>query len=149
MNEKTTEYFRSHANLIGLPLTLSNSAAYLVALGRYDEAREYAAEALQRSRGLAISHPALWAMQRLAAIAVFNDNGDGSGVRLTRAAQVLGFVDEAAKQKQLPRYGTEQQEYDKVLAALHNALGADGASHVMALGKTWTEQHAIAEALAL
>ncbi len=88
-------------------------------------------------------------MQRLAAIAVIKDGGSGSGDVLPRAAQIVGFVDHAARQNQLPRYGTEQQEYDKTLAVLHRALGTDFSKNLMALGTTWSEEHAIAEALAL
>lgn len=149
LNEKTTRFFRSHANLIGLPLMLSNSAAYLIVLGRYQRAREYAAEALRRSQGLGITHPALWAMQRLVAIAVFELGSRGNKASLQRAVQVLGFVDEAASQRGLPRYATEQQEYDKLLQTLRETYAEDELAVTMATGKAWSEERAITAALAL
>jgi predicted ATPase len=149
LNEKTMEYFRSHANLIGVPLTLVNSSGYLFVLGRYQEAREYAAESLRLSQGLGISHPAVWAMQRLVAIAVHDAASNDEATNLAHAAEVLGFVDETASRKGMPRYIPEQHEYEQILRALRNAFAGDELAAIMATGKAWSEEQAIAEALAL
>jgi tetratricopeptide (TPR) repeat protein len=145
----TMQFFRSHANLIGLPLTLSNSAAYFIALERYREAREHAVEALQRSHAIGSVHCAFWVMQHLAAVAVFAGDSLDDNTLLRRAASILGFVDEATTQRGIPRYRTETQEYDKMLAALREALGDEELATSMRAGKAWSEERAFAEALAL
>jgi predicted ATPase/DNA-binding XRE family transcriptional regulator len=149
LNEKTAGFFRSHSNLIGLPLPLCNSAACLVVLERYDEAREYAAEALRRSLAIGSVHCAFWAMQHLAAAAVFGSGPSNNNATLQRAANMLGFVDEATTQRGIPRYVTEQQEYEKMIFALREALGDDRLASCMAAGKAWTEEQAAAEAFAI
>jgi tetratricopeptide (TPR) repeat protein len=104
LNEKTTQFFRSHSNLIGLPLTLCNSAACLVVLERYQEARDHAAEALRRSVAIGSVHCAFWAMQHLAAVAIFDSNPGDDNETLRKAASVLGFVDEVTGQREISRY---------------------------------------------
>lgn len=149
LNAITTQFFRSQSNLIGLPLPLSNSSAYLIALERFQEARELAVEALQRSYAIGSVHSAFWVMQHLAALAVFAGNARDDNTLLPRAASVLGFVDEATMQRGIPRYLTELQEYDKVLAAVREALGKVEVAKFMDAGKHWSEERAFAEALAL
>lgn len=148
LNEETTQFFRSHANLLGLPLTLSNSAGYLIALERYGRARDYAIEALRRARTIGTTHGAFWAMQHLAAAAVFGANGTDRQSELRRAARILGFVDEATTRRRIPRYSMERHEYDEVLSVLHEALGENEVENLMATGKAWSEEQAMAEALA-
>jgi tetratricopeptide (TPR) repeat protein len=147
LNERTMQFFRSHPNLLGLTLVLSNSAGYLITLKRFAEARDYAAEALRRSRAIGNTHGGLWAMQHLAAAAVFGNNVSDRRSALRHAAYILGFVDEAAARRAMPRYSTEQQEYDNMLSALRDTLGEDELTKLMAAGKTWSEEQAIAEAL--
>jgi predicted ATPase/DNA-binding XRE family transcriptional regulator len=149
LNEQAMQFFRSHVNLLGLTLMLTNSAGYLISLERFAEARDYAAQALRRSRAIGITHGGLWAMQHLAAAAVFGSDVGDRRSALRHAARILGFVDEAAARRAMPRYSTEQQEYDKMLSALRDTLGEDEVTRLMAAGKTWSEERAIAEALAL
>jgi predicted ATPase len=149
LNAITTQFFRSHTNLIGLPLTLSNSSAYFISLERYREARDHAVEALQRSHSIGSVHCAFWVMQHLAAVAVFAGNRLDDETLLPRASSVLGFVDHATAQRGIPRYLTEIREYDKVLAALREALGEGTLASCMQAGKGWSEERAFAEALAL
>ena len=40
---------------------------------------------------------------------------------------------------------TEKQEYERMLAALRDALGADQLAKLVAEGATWTEDRAVAE----
>jgi len=148
LNERVVQFFRSHSNLIRLPMTLCNSAAYLIALDRYQEAREIAREALRRSRAIGSVNAAFWAMQHLAAIAVFDRNRGDSNESLHNAASILGFVDETTTRRGKQRYYTEQQEYDKMLALLRKALGENELEQLMAVGKALPEERAIAEVLA-
>jgi len=145
LNEQTTQHFRERSNLIGLPLTLCNAAACLVALKRYREAQDRAGEALRRSLAIGSVRGALWAMQHLAAAAAF-DEGVGDKNLLARAVQLLGFVDEAISRRAIPRCFTEQREYDKMVHVLGRALGQDAIRRYMADGKAWPEERAIEEA---
>jgi predicted ATPase/DNA-binding XRE family transcriptional regulator len=149
LNERTMQFFRSHPNLLGLTLVLANSAGYLITLERFAEARAHAAEALRRLRALGITHVVLWAMQHLAAATVFENNAGDRRSALRHAACILGFLDEAAARKAVPRYPMEQHEYDKMLSALRDTLGEDELASLMAAGKTWSEEQAFAEALEL
>ena len=47
------------------------------------------------------------------------------------------------------RQYTEQQEYDKMLAALRDALGEDQLAKLTAEGAAWSEDQAVAQALAI
>lgn len=147
LNEEAAEFFRSHSHLRRLPITLCNSSAYLIALERYREAWEHAHEALRRSRAVGNVDSVLWAMQHLAAIAVFGSNQSGSGTALERAAKILGFVDESTTQRAKYRPFTERQEYEKMFSALRVAFGEGELKKHMAIGKAWPEDQAIAEAL--
>jgi predicted ATPase/DNA-binding XRE family transcriptional regulator len=147
--EKTTQYFRSHSDLIALHMSLGNSAAYLVVLERYQDARDNALEALRISRTIGTVQSAFWAMQHLAAAAVLGRSLGGDDAALHRAANILGFVDEMVKQRGMPRYHTEQQEYERLLSALRVAFEADELAKLVEEGKTWPEDRAVAEALML
>lgn len=146
---RAAQTYRRNAILIRLAMSLCNTAAYFIALRRYPEARDSAGEALRRSRAIGSVNAALFSMQHLAAIAALEGDRGDDGMTLRRAASVLGFVDEAAIRLGKKRYFTEQQEYDNVVHALRAALGDDELAASMAAGKTWPEEHAAAEALAL
>ena len=148
LNEETTQFFRSRGNHLAVPLMLSNSAAYLVALERYGQARVYAVEALRRTRTIGTTYGAFWAMQHLVAAAVFGGSASDRQSELCRAASILGFVDEATTRRSIPRYSMEQREYDEVLCVLRKALGENEVKKLMATGKAWSEEQAMAEALA-
>lgn len=148
-NDKTTRFFRSHSNLIGLPLTLCNTATCLIVLERYREARDHAAEALRRSVSIGSVHCAFRAMQHIAAAAALCGNPSGGDAALRTAACLLGFVDEATSQRSIPRYPAELQEYDKTISALKATLTSEELADLMASGKAWSQEQAVAEALAL
>lgn len=128
--------------------TLSNAAAYLIALERYDEARELAREAL----ALAARHEnavlVATALQHLAACAALRraheEPTDGA-----RAARLIGFVDARLTELENQREYTEQQEYDRAIAALQNAIGASELERFVAEGRTWPAERAMAEGLAI
>jgi predicted ATPase/DNA-binding XRE family transcriptional regulator len=149
LNEKTLEFFRTHANLLGVPLMLCNSATYLIVLGRFAEARDYAAEALRRARSIGITHGGLWAMQHLAAAAIFDENAGDRASLLRRAASVLGFVDEATTRRGMPRYSSEQQEYDEMLLVLRATFDEGELATIISTGKMWSEEQAMVEVQAL
>jgi predicted ATPase/transcriptional regulator with XRE-family HTH domain len=129
---------------------LANMAAYLVALGRYDEARVRAVEALELARDQGHNVALNWAMQHLAAVAALRpDDVEPSRARHARAARLLGYVDVRFSALGAPRQYTEQQEYDRVLEALRETFGADEFQRLMADGTTMTEDRAVEEAISV
>jgi tetratricopeptide (TPR) repeat protein len=126
----------------------SNVAAYLVGLRRYDEARIAAREALAGARDMQWSVGIGWILQHLAAIVALRPSDDARAIEdRRRAARILGYVDASFAVFEALRYYTEQQEYDKMLPALRDALGADECTRLMAEGSTWGEDQAVAEAM--
>jgi hypothetical protein len=108
-----------------------------------------AREALTLSRDIQAGVLLAFTLQHFAAIA---------GLRLTdgatetrddrlRSARLLGYADARLAALEAAREYTERQEYDKLVHALREALGEDELAKLMAEGSTWTEDHAVAEAL--
>ncbi len=137
--------FRRFSEKSDIASVLSNIAAYLVALGRYKKARATAQEALATARDARHETYALFALQHLAAVGALQQKS-GAQSRRARvyAAHVLGFVE--ARLETLREY-TEEREYDALLAALRDALGADELSKLMEEGGAWSEARAVAEAM--
>lgn len=148
LNKTAAQFFVAHSDLVILPKTLSNSAAYLIALGRYDEAWGDACEALHRSQMFGSVVSAFWAMQHLAAVAILRAarNEDAT---LRRAAKVLGFVDNAIKERGKLRFYTEQQVYDTAVSALREVLGPKEVTKLILAGEALPEEQAVAEAFDL
>ncbi len=130
-------------------VTLCNMAAYLLALERYDEARAHAREAVALARDAQSAVHLLFGLQHLAAVVALrpNDDHECAGNDRTRAARLLGYVDSQLIALEALREYTEQQEYDKVLAALGEALGEEDLAKLMDDGRAWSEDQAVAEAL--
>jgi predicted ATPase/class 3 adenylate cyclase len=128
---------------------LCNMAAYLLACGRYDEARVSAKEALAAAHDAQYAVQVAFALQHLAATAVLQPANDAEYERdeLFRAARLLGYADVRLAAVEALREYTERQEYDKMLAALRDALGADKCAKLMNEGSTWSEDQAVAEAM--
>jgi predicted ATPase/class 3 adenylate cyclase len=125
-----------------------NMAAYLLALARYEEARKSAREALAAARDTEFAVYIAFALQHLAAVGALRPSAKTqSGEEHACAARVLGYVDARLSALEGLREYTEQQEYDKMLPALRDALGADGLAELMAEGSTWSEDQAVAEAM--
>lgn len=128
---------------------LCNITAYLIALDCFDDARAYGALALAVLREVKQTVLTAYALQHLAAVAALNaDAGSDGGSRRERGAMLLGFVDAWLTTLGAQREYTERQEYDRVVAALREALGKRFES-VMALGAEWSEEVAIGVALEL
>jgi hypothetical protein len=87
------------------------------------------------------------ALQHLAAVAVLRPYAGAPRETLARAAYLLGYVDALFATLEALREYTEQQEYDKMIPVLRDALGADEVAKLMAEGSTWSEDQAVAEAM--
>ncbi|MBV8374737.1 MAG: tetratricopeptide repeat protein [Candidatus Eremiobacteraeota bacterium] len=118
---------------------LSNTAAYLIALDRYDEARARAREALE----LALQEKnALWtafALQHLATVAALQ--GDAAG-----AARLIGYVDARVAELQHEREHTEQGEHERVMIVLRKELSEGELERLGAEGRAWGEERAVEQA---
>jgi predicted ATPase/class 3 adenylate cyclase len=140
--------FRAFNATLNAANVLWNMAAYLMALERYDEARLSCRSALSIVRDAQYEAGVPWPLHHLAAIAAFRPTSEQEyGADRLRAARLLGYVDARLAALEAVREYTEQQEYDKMLAALRNALGADCVEKLMLEGSTWSEDQAIAEAM--
>ncbi|HLI95233.1 MAG TPA: adenylate/guanylate cyclase domain-containing protein [Candidatus Baltobacteraceae bacterium] len=132
----------------GEPIALAVIAAYLIATGKFAEARASANEALVLSRDLQLEADVAFILQHFAAIAALRpiDNElDERRIR-SRGARLLGYVDARLSQLEAVREYTEQQENEKTIAALHAALGEAEFMRLAAEGREWTEEQALAEA---
>jgi predicted ATPase/class 3 adenylate cyclase len=137
--------FRASNDTRAAANALCNMAAYLVKLGRYDEARTSAREGLAAARETQVAVYVAFALQHLAAVGAMRSNTETpSREEHTRAARVLGYVDARLAALEALREYTEQQEYDTMLPALRDALGADECAKLMAEGSTWSEDQAVA-----
>jgi non-specific serine/threonine protein kinase len=124
---------------------LCNMAAYLVSLGRYDEARVHAVESLQMLHGLQNDVAALFALQHLAACAALGPNAKKDRGRFTLAAKTIGYVDRRLGVLEASRQYTEEQEYVATVAALKTVLGS-AFDRLTAEGGAWDETEAMAQA---
>jgi predicted ATPase/DNA-binding SARP family transcriptional activator len=137
------------STILNVVVSLSNTAAYLIALGRYEEARSHAREALELGRD--IQHDVLIAIavQHLAAAAAQRPPSSARGGQedSLRAARLFGYTDTRLASLGSTREYTEQQEYDKAIGALRDALGDERLTELVHEGNRWDESRGLAEAL--
>ena len=141
--------YRALTDVRTVSQTLSNMASYLVALDRYDEARTHAREALTLSRNVQFDFVLLLSLQHLAAVAAFCTDREDERTKHNpaRAARLLAYVDVRLATIEALREYTEQQEYDKSLAALRKLLGEDELARLMDEGRAWNEDKAVGVAM--
>ena len=140
---------RAHNDLRRVALLLGNMAAYLLALGRYEEARTHAREALVAADEAQGDVFVVFALQHLAAVAALQMHEDSSREYedRTSAARLLGYVDGRLSALEAHREYTEQHEYDEVIVALRNVLGESSLMNLMREGHSWNEKQAVAVAM--
>lgn len=124
---------------------LSNMTAYLLALDCFDDARSYAAHALSAAQDVRAAVLTAFVLQHVAALASLQPiSAQSQGKQsLEQAAMLLGFVEARLKRLGAWRDYTEQQEFERVVAALRNAFG-ERLEALMALGAQWNEEAAVA-----
>ncbi len=128
---------------------LSNMAAYLVALGRYEEGRVHAREALELARDVQHHTGVACSLQHVAAVAALRtpDDETSAGEDRARAARLFGYTDARLAALGGLREYTEQREYDAGIAALRGVLGFEETDALLAEGRTWYDDRAFAEAM--
>jgi tetratricopeptide (TPR) repeat protein len=105
----------------------SNLAAYLVALGRYAEARSMALASIQDSESSYMAIP----LQHLTAMLASNHP--------KRAARLLGYVEKVFAETPFSRQVTEQYTYDFLMSALHQTMEDDEIARLGHEGAAMTE----------
>jgi tetratricopeptide (TPR) repeat protein len=130
----------------GLATQLINMAGYLVRLGRYDEASIHAIEALTHARGLRMAVLVANALHHLGVVSLLRPQAQASraSVEYFGIARIFGFA-----HRNTLSIDSLRQAYDRALAALRDAIGADELARQMTVGRTMTEDNAIAQAQAL
>jgi len=128
---------------------LANLSAYLITLERYDEARTLAREALTLARDAQADINLAFSLQHVAAIAALRPQSDPERAQENhaRAARLLGWVEKRLGALEAVHEYTEQQEYDKMCAALRYAMGMERFTESMNEGRLWSDDRAVAEAL--
>ncbi len=137
------------ARHLSRPITVwiqSNMAGFLIALDRFDQARQYAQEALQTALHLQSEFWVIVLLQHIAATLVLESNAKPAAAATKEselAAHLVGYVDKRMREIDLKREFTEQQEYDRILAVLSGALGVEPLAALMADGATLKEERAV------
>jgi len=131
---------------------LGNMAAYHLRLGECEPASAHAREAIEICRVVQPDKVSLiFALQHLAASAALDryDDAAAAAINRARAAHLLGFADAHLTQLEVTREHTEQSTYDAAIAALREHFPQDELDVMLAAGRHWTEERAIAEAAAV
>lgn len=129
---------------------LWNMSAYLVSLGRFDEAERRAREALDLAREHQMDVVVTHMLQHLTAIAVLRPQPSRDGVQrrvFERGAKVFGYVDSRLPAVDSVRF-FGQEEYNRVRAVLRDAIGDEALQTLMSAGAMMTEDQAVEEAAA-
>ena len=125
---------------VGLALSYINIAAYRIALGDVDGAREAAREGLRWARQAQNALLIAIALQHLALLLALRGE-------VNDAARLIGYVNVQYKELGSEREATEKWGYEKLMAALHEHLSEAEIEKLAAEGAAWSEDRAVEEAL--
>ncbi len=118
----------------------ANIAAYRIALGDFDGARQAACDGLIAARRAQSAIMTTIAVQHLAVIGA-------SGAQTERAARLLGYVDAAYTRLGHSREFTEKWSYEKLRGLLSERLDGANVMKLAAEGASWSEDRAAEEAI--
>jgi hypothetical protein len=118
----------------------ANIAAYRVAAGDLDGAREAACEGLRLARQVRFKEVIAGALQHLALLSAMRGE-------VNDAARLIGYVNLRYKELGYEREATEEWAYEKLLAALHEQLSDAQIEKLAVEGAAWSEDQAVEEAL--
>jgi predicted ATPase/class 3 adenylate cyclase len=140
---------RAESDQDSVILDLCNLSAYLVKIGEWELAASHAREALGLARERDFVVAVTYALQHLAAVGALRPPEPGGEPLESRrrAARLLGFVDARFDRLEIRREFTEQQEYDRVIAALDRELGSTKSAELLSQGGALTEASAFVEAM--
>lgn len=128
-----------------------NVAAYLIALGRYDEARVRARKRLERVRDLQMGPCVANSLHHLALVTLLSTQprDEATSTAQRGAARLLGFYERRRTELGMSVECGLRQKCDRALAILREALGEDELETLTAAGARMTEDEAIAQTQAL
>lgn len=150
-SERAIEYGEAALSGSGndrIPMYLVNMAAYLVAAGRWDEARQRARESISRAAVARTEMETAYALQHFAAVSALRPARDDARAEenRVRAARLIGYADARLAALDCSREFTEQHEYERIVEALKDVLGNDRLGLLHSEGASWTESRALSEA---
>jgi tetratricopeptide (TPR) repeat protein len=134
--------FRERNADSGLCVSVLNATAYMLALSRLDDGWTFAREGLELSLRSGNTMSSGWAIGHLAHVAA--ETGDA-----TRAARLLGYVEEAYRKTGSAREPTEQRGYERALALIRANLPEERIAVLTAEGTALDQDGATAEAMAV
>ncbi|MEO7201164.1 MAG: tetratricopeptide repeat protein, partial [Candidatus Tumulicola sp.] len=134
--EEALEIQSRGKNASTLAASYLNIAAYRIALGDVDGAREAARTGLHWARQTRYALGIVIALQHIALLSALR--GD-----VNDAARLIGYVNLQYKELGSEREATEKWSYEKLIAALHEHLSETDKEKLAAVGATWSEERAI------
>ena len=137
----SVEALRSAGNRYALASSLCRCSGFWIALGRVDEGKAYAFEALQAARDAQSEKDLVLSLQHLSAVATLTKSDFRS------AARLLGFVEARFAHVQLKRDYSAEQERNRLLSVLNEEI--PDLDVLMTDGARWSENKAIAEAMGI
>jgi predicted ATPase/DNA-binding XRE family transcriptional regulator len=128
---------------------LTSMSTSLITLGRYNEGEDRARQAVGLAREQQFEVLAAYALQNLAMAAALRGQSDAriAPREYEKAARILGFVDARLAERGSPREATDSS-YNRILAVLRRAIGADCVERLMRDGAMATEEVLVADATA-
>ncbi len=128
----------------GITVALHNASAYLIALGRYEDARARSDEVLELSRTFGYPEligPALRHIALLVALKPRDEMEDATA-DYAGAGRLLGFLaSNIGTIKANVRAGAT--EFNDALAAIRTAIGEQDLNRLMSAGATMTKEQAL------
>jgi predicted ATPase/class 3 adenylate cyclase len=140
MAREVAEHYTRAMDKLSTTLNNNNMAAYLLALGRVDEAYARLAEAVKLARDGQAAVQLTYTLQHLAAVAAMRGH-------LERSARLLGYVDCRMTELGAVSEYTERQEREKVDAMLAGKFNESELAALRREGAALSEDQAVEEAL--
>jgi predicted ATPase/class 3 adenylate cyclase len=140
MAREIGEHYTRSRDRLSMALNNNNMAAYLVVLGRLDDAYAHAADAVKHGSDGQAPNQLAWSLQHLAAIA-------GAQGHLEQAARVLGYCKARMAQLGTIEEYTERSERERLETLLRDRLEETELSALLKEGAAFSEDRAIGEAL--
>jgi predicted ATPase/DNA-binding CsgD family transcriptional regulator len=119
-----------------LAIDHNNRAAYCIALGRLQDARESACAGLRCARGERNEWNTYVALQHLALLKAISGE-------VRSAARVVGYVNAQYERLALEREATEKWAYERLLEEIHRRLSPPEFDELLAEGSAWSEDMAV------
>jgi diguanylate cyclase (GGDEF)-like protein len=119
----------------------TNLTCYLVAAGRFTEAREVGSKVIAQTWQRQLRVGRVLTIQHLALAAVLEGDAE-------RAARLCGFVDAAVTELEFVREFTERYTYERLLNLLYDRLAQRKLERLRAVGADMTDERAAQEATA-